>query len=60
MIVYLMNDDIIIIGVMEMKKYYALIIDVVKSRRLNDEDRFDVQKNLMMRLLLLITYLKRK
>lgn len=46
MLVYLMNDDIIIIGVMEMKKYYALIIDVVKSRRLNDEDRFDVQKKL--------------
>lgn len=29
-----------------MKKYYALIIDIVKSRKLNDQDRFDVQKKL--------------
>ena len=29
-----------------MKKYYALIIDIAKSRVLNDEDRFDVQKKL--------------
>ncbi|CCV63691.1 conserved hypothetical protein [Alteracholeplasma palmae J233] len=29
-----------------MKNYYVLIIDVVKSRRLNDEDRLDVQKKL--------------
>lgn len=33
-------------GVKNMKKYYALIIDVVRSRVLSDEDRFDVQKKL--------------
>lgn len=29
-----------------MKKYYALMFDVVKSRKLSDEDRFDVQNKL--------------
>ena len=29
-----------------MKNYYALIIDVVSSRKLNDNERFDLQKKL--------------